>query len=68
MLWINHRKCLVKLGGTTSEFYREVTNEMYRFLEALDNRVKDSRSVATDAPQTGYKAAQPLAEKEHAFS
>jgi len=35
MLWVNHRACLVQLGATTPEFYREVTLELKRFLRSL---------------------------------
>jgi hypothetical protein len=38
MLWVNHRACLVRLGATTPEFYREVTIELGRFLRALGRR------------------------------
>ena len=35
MLWVNHRRALVGLGATTSEFYGEVSRELHRFLCAL---------------------------------
>ncbi len=38
MLWANHRPCLVRLGASTREFYREVTLELRRFLRALTAR------------------------------
>jgi hypothetical protein len=38
MLWINHRKCLCGLGGSTVEFYHEVQFELGRFLKALSLR------------------------------
>lgn len=39
MLWINHGKCLTTLGGSRSEYYREVRSELMRFLTTLDIRV-----------------------------
>ena len=38
MLWINHRLCLVRLGASTPEFYREVNLELFRFIRALNRR------------------------------
>lgn len=38
MLWVNHGRCLRRLGATTSEFYREVTLELQRFLRTLAAR------------------------------
>jgi hypothetical protein len=35
MLWLNHKQCLVGLGATTEEFYREVGREVNRFLRSL---------------------------------
>jgi len=35
MLWANHRPCIAGLGGTTREFYGEVSRELHRFLCAL---------------------------------
>jgi hypothetical protein len=38
MLWINHARCLKHLGGSTNEFYAEVTTELRRFLRLLAAR------------------------------
>jgi hypothetical protein len=38
MLWVNHRRCLTGLGGSTREFYAEVTLELRRFLRLLVTR------------------------------
>jgi hypothetical protein len=35
MLWVNHGKCLQALGGSRTEYYREVTLELRRFLKSL---------------------------------
>jgi len=35
MLWVNHGKCLTRLGATTAEFYEEVNLELGRFLRLL---------------------------------
>ena len=40
MLWANHRPCIVGLGGTTREFYGEVSRELHRFLCSLAVRTK----------------------------
>ena len=42
MLWVNHRQCLVRLGATTPEFYREVVLELRRFLKAMAARSEGS--------------------------
>lgn len=38
MLWINHGECLCALGGSRSEYYREVRRELLRFLNSLARR------------------------------
>jgi hypothetical protein len=38
MLWLNHGTCLIKLGGSTAEFYTEVRLELHRFLKALSTK------------------------------
>ncbi len=35
MLWINHSPCIRRLGGSTAEFYLEVSRELVRFLHSL---------------------------------
>jgi hypothetical protein len=35
MLWINHRRCLRAIGGSRSEYYREVWFEISRFVRRL---------------------------------
>jgi hypothetical protein len=35
MLWVNHRRCLTRLGATTPEFYDEVRSGIERFLNGL---------------------------------
>jgi hypothetical protein len=35
MLWINHRRCLEAVGGSRSEYYREVAFEISRFVRRL---------------------------------
>jgi hypothetical protein len=36
MLWINHGPCLIPLGASTAEFYREVRLEIARFVRRLE--------------------------------
>lgn len=40
MLWVNHRKALVNLGATTSEFYRGFLNETAVFIKTARQRRK----------------------------
>src|SRR6266576_1288830 len=35
MLWVNHAPCLKAIGGSRSEFYREITRQLIRFLRSL---------------------------------
>lgn len=35
MLWVNHAPCLKAIGGTTGEFYSEITRQMTRFIRSL---------------------------------
>ena len=37
MLWINHRHCLTAIGGSRTEYYREVGLEISRFVRRLFN-------------------------------
>jgi hypothetical protein len=37
MLWLNHRQCLTAIGGTRTEYYREVGLEISRFVRRLFN-------------------------------
>jgi len=37
VLWISHGKCIRLLGGSTPEFYRNVSHQIRHFLSALDN-------------------------------
>jgi len=60
MLWVNHRRCLVNLGATTPEFYREVTLELRRFLQALARQAKCSSQMRTPVP------SKPSQELQHA--
>jgi hypothetical protein len=52
MLWVNHRRCLVNLGATTPEFYREVTLELRRFLQALARQAKGASQTHARVPKT----------------
>lgn len=40
MLWINHASGIKAIGGTTSEFYSEITRQMTRFIVSLTRSVK----------------------------
>jgi len=57
MLWVNHRACLVRLGATTPEFYREVTLELKRFLRAL---ARQAVKASYQRPQLVLRPAQEL--------
>lgn len=35
MLWVNHAPCLKALGGTRTEFYREITGQIFHFIRSL---------------------------------
>lgn len=39
MLWLNHGKCLLRLGATRSDFFLEVGRELRRFLKCLTARI-----------------------------
>jgi hypothetical protein len=47
MLWINHRRCLISLGGSAAEYYREVRRELRRFAMSLSRRERDMRITPT---------------------
>jgi hypothetical protein len=51
MLWLNHGKCLLRLGATHGEFYREVALELRRFLRLLARQSK--------RPELAGAAAEP---------
>ena len=38
VLWISHAPCLKAIGGTSEEFYSEITRQMVRFLRSLRTR------------------------------
>jgi hypothetical protein len=40
MLWINHAPAIKAIGGTTLEFYSEITRQMTRFIRSLSKPVK----------------------------
>jgi len=50
MLWINHGKCITALGGSRSEYYREVRCELGRFLTSLGLRTQGRFSTPTFPP------------------
>jgi hypothetical protein len=45
MLWVNHRACFVPIGGTTAEFYGEVTRELKRFTRSLAVQARSERTI-----------------------
>jgi hypothetical protein len=47
MLWINHRRCLISLGGAAAEYYREVRRELRRFTGSLSRREQLMRITPT---------------------
>lgn len=42
MLWINHAPGIKAIGGTTFEFYSEITRQMFRFIRSLSKLTKYS--------------------------
>lgn len=38
MLWVNHGPCLIALGGSRAEFFREIRRELRRFIVSLAAR------------------------------
>lgn len=51
MLWVNHAPALKAMGATTQEFYREIWDEMARFVQALRRDcVKHSRRQTAPQP------------------
>jgi hypothetical protein len=52
MLWVNHKRCLIGLGASTKEFYREVRHELNRFLHSLSvlGEISSSRQRETTEP------------------
>jgi hypothetical protein len=54
MLWVNHAPALRAVGGSRSEFYREVGLELSRFVLRLR---REARAEATLAPQAAPYAA-----------
>ena len=46
MLWVNHAAGLKAIGGTRSEFYREITRQIVRFIRSLHPAGKTARVQA----------------------
>ncbi|HKQ38439.1 MAG TPA: ferritin-like domain-containing protein [Verrucomicrobiae bacterium] len=57
MLWLNHRGCLTAIGGTRTEYYREVGLEISRFVRRLFNPAQ--------IPQDGVRARMPAPALTH---
>ena len=49
MLWINHGNCLTTLGGSRSEYYREVRRELARFGTSLAARQTQHHPTTREA-------------------
>ncbi|MEO0445450.1 MAG: hypothetical protein AAF191_05170 [Verrucomicrobiota bacterium] len=54
-LWVNHRRAVSALGGTTREFYSEIWSDMSRFLHGVEKRAQ--RECRGDFSQPYAKAA-----------
>lgn len=42
MLWVNHGPCLIAIGGSRREYFREVRRELGRFIMALDRMTESA--------------------------
>jgi hypothetical protein len=62
MLWVNHRKCLTKLGASTAEFYREVQLELERFLKALATKEPSLLQIESSRNEPQILRVSPPAE------
>ena len=53
MLWVNHAPGIKAIGGTTFEYYSEITRQMSRFVHSLSRPVKYSSVPASWAKPVG---------------
>lgn len=58
MLWINHAPGIKVIGGTTAEFYSEITRQMTRFIVSLTRPVKYPSVPAMWAKPIGMQMAK----------
>jgi hypothetical protein len=58
MLWMNHAPGIKAIGGTTSEFYSEITRQMTRFIASLSRPVKYSSVPALWAKPSEMRMAK----------
>lgn len=60
MLWINHRRALVNLGASTSEFYVNFLSETKRFIETTRQRRANPTTLrAIPVPETKQRKPGP---------
>ncbi len=59
MLWVNHGQCLLRLGGTRVEFYREVTIELGRFLKGLTKQLDIPLDFREEPVFSGQRSTAP---------
>jgi hypothetical protein len=58
MLWVNHAPGIKAIGGTTFEFYSEITRQMTRFIRSLSKPVKHPSIAATWAKPVELQMAK----------
>lgn len=58
MLWVNHAPGIKAIGGTTLEFYSEITRQMTRFIHSLSKPVKYSSVPASWAKPMDLQMAK----------
>jgi hypothetical protein len=58
MLWVNHALGIKAIGGTTFEFYSEITRQMTRFIHSLSKPVKHPSIAASWAKPVELRMAK----------
>jgi hypothetical protein len=58
MLWINHAPAIKAIGGTTLEFYSEITKQMTRFIRSLSKPVRHPSIAASWAKPVELQMAK----------
>lgn len=51
VLWSSHGKCIRQLGGTTGEFYRNVTHQIKAFISSLDHTLSQESQSGRNASE-----------------
>jgi hypothetical protein len=60
MLWINHRPCLIAIGGSRHEYFREVRRELRRFIASLAANATESNNPPISGTSTTATANDPV--------